>query len=501
MKSNYTISFFLFFLSTGWLFAQDGTLDVSFGDAGIAELVDVDTNARSGGIALTENQNIIAVGNLYTGTETLNSVLKLNTDGTLDTSFGVDGYALIDFGTGGINRYIDVFIQDDGKIVTSGHVGSPNSDLVVSRFMSNGTLDTSFGDSGHAFIDVNDQDYFTGMVASNNSIFVVGYTSEPTTGPSILITKYDAEGILDPSYGNNGVVITDFNAANVWPLEAIIDSSGNLFVSLRMVGISPDPQQTQVLKYLPNGILDASFAENGTLVVDTNEDFTEGTIQLDAEGRLWVAYANDNGDIFYNPTFVSRYLENGELDQTYGYMGTAEVDFLGLIPDEIIIQTNGKVVLAGNLGGPEVGTSTFARLNPNGNVDISFGDGGSVSEQFEMGDALMQEDGKLLAFGYTWWFTNELDFIWARYNNDPLDIADFPLQKATLFPNPSSGIYTLQVESGLSQNIAYTVVDISGKIVQEGILTPSDSSIDIRNAQSGIYFLKTENTTFKFIKE
>ncbi|WP_461304509.1 T9SS type A sorting domain-containing protein [Aureisphaera sp.] len=502
MLPKYAASLILCLALTFSLIAQDGTLDVSFGNGGVFELEDTNTDVRAGGIALTEDQKIIAVGNISDGTDTYNSILRLNSDGSLDTTYGTNGYTLIPFGPSLANRYIEVFIQADGKIVAAGHVFGSEDTIVISRFLPNGSLDTSFGDSGHIIIEISPIQYFGSIISSENSFFVTGFSGTLDMEMNLLLAKYDADGSLDPTFGNDGIVLEDYGPDSVWSREAILDGLGNLYICVNTSPAFPDdPYQTQILKYQPNGDIDTSFGENGTLVIDTNESYTRGTIQFDGDGKLLVAYTNDNGDIFYNPTFISRYLENGDLDPSFGYMGISEVDFNALIPRKIIVQPNGRIILAGNLSGSEAGTFAIARLYPNGSPDIFFGDGGKVSESFEMTDVLLQEDGKLLGFGHTWWFTNELNFVWARYNNDPLNVAEFSNSITSISPNPSQGEFVLQFESELAQELPYQIADVTGKIVQEGFISGSKSSIDLSNTHNGVYFLNIENSTFKLIKE
>ena len=501
MITQKIFSFTAFLLLAVTIHAQDGVLDESFGNGGIAKLDDPDSSSRAGDIALTENQDIIAVGRIDNNSAIYNSVLKLNSDGTLDTSFGTNGYSLVNFGSSALDRYIGVFIQENGNIVAAGHHGSPNLDIVVSRFLPNGMLDTSFGNSGHSFLDIAELDYFGKIIPADNGFFIVNHSSTAGVASYLTIAKYDSEGTLDFSFGNNGVVLTDFNLDLPWPREVILDPLGNLFVCIQMDGAFPDPQQTQILKYLPDGNLDTTFAENGILIADTNEGLTRGTIQFDASGNLMVAYLSESGFPGEVPTFVSRYFDNGDLDLSFGNQGTMEIDMGGLTPHKIIVQPNGKFVLTGNIGGSEAGTFAISRLNPSGSLDTTFGNEGLIVEQFEMSDALMQNDGKLLGFGHTWWFTNELNFIWARYNNDPLSIEDNFLHKTMFYPNPSLGVFNVYSESGILQNLPYQVVDVSGKIMQEGLFTPTHTSVDLREAQSGMYFLNIENSTYKLIKE
>jgi len=111
----------------------------------------------------------------------------------------------------------------------------------------------------------------------------------------------------------------------------------------------------------------------------------------------------------------------------------------------------------------------------------------------------MQEDGKIVTIGYTLWYNGEEDIVMLRHNNNPLSVPEFKNQITDVYPNPSNGIFNIEQKS-FSENSAYQITDITGKIITTGELTGKKSLINLSSAQSGVYFLKTQNGVFRLLK-
>ena len=85
-----------------------------------------------------------------------------------------------------------------------------------------------------------------------------------------------------------------------------------------------------------------------------------------------------------------------------------------------------------------------------------------------------------------------------RYYNNPLGIEENTLQSFTIYPNPSSGIFTIASESFIDPT-PFQVTDVSGKIIQKGVLSQAENQVDLSNTANGIYFLQAGGATFKLI--
>ena len=189
-----------------------------------------------------------------------------------------------------------------------------------------------------------------------------------------------------------------------------------------------------------DGDLDPTFGTGGMLMTDINRSTDiANAVAIQADGKLVVVGTAYKQNDFSGEDFVvTRHNTDGTLDNTFGVMGKVRTDFPGLaaVPSSVVIQPDGKIVVAGGafplftfLGNFEV-----VRYNPNGSLDTSFGDGGIVTTIFPQGsyafDLALQSDGKIIAAGTVFvdfdpGEMSDTDFALARYNPDGTPDATF----------------------------------------------------------------------------
>jgi uncharacterized delta-60 repeat protein len=189
-----------------------------------------------------------------------------------------------------------------------------------------------------------------------------------------------------------------------------------------------------------DGDLDPTFGTGGTVMTDLNRSTDlANAVAVQSDGKLVVVGQTYKNNDYSNEDFaVTRYNTDGTLDNTFGSGGRVRTDFPGLaaVPSSVVIQPDGKIVVAGGafplftfLGNFEV-----VRYNRNGSLDRSFGNGGIVTTTFPQGsyafDVALQPDGKIIAAGTV--FVNfdpgessDTDFALARYNPDGTPDATF----------------------------------------------------------------------------
>ena len=177
--------------------------------------------------------------------------------GSLDTSFSDDGFATTAIGSSAEARAVAV--QSDGKIVVAGYSGSGSGhDLVVVRYHANGTLDTSFGNGGIVTTDVDSGSDDYGMAValrSDGGIVVAG-----RSGGDFVVVRYTSGGVLDASFGNGGIVTTDIDSGSGDNGEAVaLQSDGGIVVAgFSWIGGDAD---VAVVRYTAAGVLDTSFGK------------------------------------------------------------------------------------------------------------------------------------------------------------------------------------------------------------------------------------------------
>lgn len=189
-------------------FDAAGDLDSTFGNNGMVQtqLTTGDVSATS--ISIQPDKKIV-VGSQYANSGV--SLTRYNIDGTLDASFGTNGFVVVnDYNAGNISG---ILIQPDGKISAVGSAGSGSAGKFFAlRVNTNGSRDAAFGSNGAVVTDITaDSDAASGGVLQpDGKIIAVGYSyvnGNFATSDAAMV-RYNRDGSLDPSFGDGGIVRT-----------------------------------------------------------------------------------------------------------------------------------------------------------------------------------------------------------------------------------------------------------------------------------------------------
>ena len=186
--------------------AADGDLDPTFGDAGRVETTYPDGAAASG-VAVQPDGAIVIAG--WEGGRF--SVARYLPGGTLDPDFGVGGLVTTPLGAKGDSASA-VALQPNGRIVATGTDGGNR--FVVIRYLTDGTLDTSFG--GDGIVRTPRGAHFWGgedlAIQPNGKIVVVGTAGESRVKTAFAMARFRVNGTKDPNFGDGGRVVTPFGS-------------------------------------------------------------------------------------------------------------------------------------------------------------------------------------------------------------------------------------------------------------------------------------------------
>jgi uncharacterized delta-60 repeat protein len=349
--------------------------------------------------------------------------------GDLDPTFSRNGKVLIDF-AGGDDGASAAAVQPDGKIVAAGFASLPVAGRVfgVTRFDSEGARDLSFGGDGIVTARFGDGTAAGRAVAiePDGDIVVAGTASQPETGWDFALTRYDPNGSLDPSFGQNGRVTTDFDDVANGVNALVVQPNGKLVVAGESGG------DFALARYNADGSLDSSFSGDGVVTTDfAGRGDVAYAVALQGDGRIVAAGSAFAEHEFYGdtPFFVlARYQADGTPDSTFSGDGIVITDisdpYGSARAHAVGLQQDGKIVLGGVFGGGLFSELVLARYNPSGSPDPSFGDEGKALINFAGARALaIQANGSILAAGWTW-FSESEDFLVARWDsNGVLDSA------------------------------------------------------------------------------
>jgi uncharacterized delta-60 repeat protein len=228
-----------------WRYTVEGTLDTSFGNAGVVTHDNAaGGGGYDEGYALTIDAEgrILATGRSVSADKQYSMVIwRYNSDGTLDASFGVDGVAVhggTPAGTGA--GAASIVIDAAGKVVVCGYSynASGDWDMALWRYGGNGSLDPSFGMDGYVVHNAaaggwrNDEGYDVTIEAGK--ILVSGRSNNATGSYDMVIWRYEADGTLDPGFGVDGIVVGSGAAGgtgNDYGYAIVVDARGRLLVS------------------------------------------------------------------------------------------------------------------------------------------------------------------------------------------------------------------------------------------------------------------------------
>lgn len=141
------------------------------------------------------------------------STLLAQPAGSLDPTFGNGGKVITSITTGQDKAY-GVAIQNDGKIIVAGYStsGITGKDFSVIRYNSDGSLDNSFGINGIVSTDllIGSEDIaYSVALQTDGKIVLAGFCDNGSNKDAALV-RYNSNGLLDNTFGTNGIVLTDF---------------------------------------------------------------------------------------------------------------------------------------------------------------------------------------------------------------------------------------------------------------------------------------------------
>lgn len=379
-------------------FAANGTLDAGFGTGGIASdyISQINTQSRAIG-RQADGKLVVASSVSRTAGPGANDVIvtRMNPDGSPDMGFGTGGAVTVQFGPTSSNVNA-LLLQPDGKIVIGGNnlVVPGNTDFAFLRLNTNGTIDNSFGNAGRLTVTFNAglESVNSMVLQPDGKIFAVGNANFlGGTGNDIAMVRLNPNGTPDASFGTNGLLVRRFATGSGQDIgqAAALQADGKLLVvGHYTIGAAT---KAYVMRMMTDGSLDNSFNGNGRQLIGFVTGSENGiSIVLQPDGKI-LAGATSIGS--GATTAVFRLNADGSMDNSFNGNGRQVFSMGGAtLLGNLRLQADGKIVAAGRTPGP-LGKSDWAlaRILPGGALDPSFNGNGRLTLPVSVGDAFLND--------------------------------------------------------------------------------------------------------------
>ncbi len=419
----------------------DGKLDPIFGEKGkpLWELKAGENSSFAATLVQSSEKKVLAVGTNKGDF----ALMRYNEDGTLDAPFGTDGKVITAIAGGGSLQ--DALVTDEGKILGAGTTGfATQGQAILVKWNKDGSLDLNFGNKGITKSEVGDAAVFPNRLAQDpkGNIYLVGYPFQDSVDTSIRgydfgITRYLPNGTIDSSFGKKGKVETGMGLSHDSVAGVIFQPDGKIVVAGTvsngdLLSQSIPPALT-LARFLEDGTIDGTFGIDGRIRPKSRAEVTRDMASQmktmptgipsvgkgkfndrTAKGVGCGIILQDDGKLVMSgcsQTKLVRYLPNGTLDSGFtdgDEPGIVKFDFgrpgglLGTPITPPLKQSDGNLLVAGTAGKSIV----IARVDPSGSLDKSFADQGLATHKIPIGDTsvptslFFQTDGKILVGGH-----------------------------------------------------------------------------------------------------
>ncbi len=424
----------LFFTIIIYLNITTYTLDTTFGQSsnGIITLA-INSEAQINNIKIQNDGKIITGGYSITNNSGSQFTLaRFNINGTPDPTFGQSGIQITSISSS--SQIMDLEIQNDEKIIACGYSNNGANQFTLARYNTDGSIDNSFGTNGIALTSIGDSaSAQAAKIQSDGKIIAAGSTVIDGFSNFALV-RYNTDGSLDNSFNNNGIVTT-----LVGQRCAISSISIQSDEKIVVGGFTTDTNFTEqftVARYNTDGSIDTTFGNNGVVITTVGDISHISAISIQADGKIIAAGFTGSTSQF----LLARYNADGSLDTIFGTNGIVSTiigDFSGAA--SIQVQSDNKIIASGFSNSNGTDQFVTIRYNTDGTIDETFGTNGIMINTIGFGSrsnsSIIQSDGKIVSGGYAQIGSNyQIEFCLARYspnNTDSIDIL-YPLATSTI---------------------------------------------------------------------
>ncbi len=448
----------------------------------------IGTSAEAYAMAVQMDGRIVVGGQAEVSDSAVIAMVRYQPDGSLDSTFGVDGVVSLDIG-GASQTISALLIQSDGKIIAGGTDGL---NFMAARFLANGALDPGFGTAGMTISDFGALSFLSALAFQPDGKIIGAGELDHLS----CVARYSSNGTLDASFGVNGMVSTDIG---LWDgaMGVAVEPNG------RIVTCGHSSGAYAYARYDVDGGLDPDFGDgsDGMLIVDPpGAAGTPVAIALQPDGKI-ISAGYSGGDFC-----AVRLNADGLPDPGFGGSEGTVLVSVGTSNGQVgamALQPDGRILIGGKA--LYVNSSyTLLRLNSDGGLDGTFGSDGVVHT--DLGEGIskitalcLQPDHRFLATG-SHAGGEPTTFTTVRYFMGPMvGVEEVPavFNSASLFPMPAGDRLTLTLTCEVPVRLSAELLDGHGRSLCPAIrdvhLESGRHNLPVELGKSlapGLYFLR-----------
>lgn len=322
-------------------------LDLTFGedgvvveDLGFGDDVILDAVVQKDG-------KILAAGYANNGAVTNVVVARYLSDGTLDVSFNDDGIFIVSLGAGD-SKVDSLVLQSDGKSVLSGTINGDENKVVLLRLTVNGFLDPTFAEDGQVSFAVGSDPIEATQVklTSDEEIIVAGTAAPEPSSEYAYVSKFTSNGLADTTFGSDGLVTFKKDDPVTLKTIEIVENNNILGTGSVTTG---DEAQLLLIRWTTLGAVDTTFGSEGEKLPGfSGDDFFVNDSYQDSEGLLYLTGGQNNGTS--TAAVVIKLDSSGTPVTAFGKNGIYRSDLGGdSVANDIVVLADGSIVIAGSV--------------------------------------------------------------------------------------------------------------------------------------------------------
>lgn len=422
-----------------------------------------------------------------------NILTRRLTNGTIDTTFGNNGYIYTkDLFTNNDDPVILLDKNENIYLAATQRDSSTSFYSKIIKFNYNGTIDTSFGNNGEIIldkIDIGGNDYFnTNFELENGNLLFIIYDYNQSNFYQSLICITPTGNIV-ASFGNNGIL----NLSNHF--DSLITQNNNIFISTNQNSPDYSTRTYFIEKFNNNGVKDTNFST-------ISETLTDGTtfLKIDKDENLIIIVNYSANNASYNSKIKKYNTTTGTIINSFGNNGTLDFTDIGLV--DAALDSSNNILLA---GGKHLGNDVFnpylTKYTSNGVLDTNFNQTGfyeELSNSLGYIDNIRFLNNDIIVSGVT---DDYYKVFLADYMlTDVLGTKESLKESTSIFPNPVKDILTIKTNEKLIETKIY---NIQGNLINHSP-TPN-KTLNLNHLKKGIYIIEVKtdkgSKSLKFIKD